>query len=203
MNFSTVSRCKYFLIFGLILVIVASCKKEDVPETVLPGEYLPAYPGSYWDYSDGSRSRVEPQYAIHSYRQAANSVKMTNEAYVPVLDGQYLYEYSVWQSSPVYPLKKLLSTSSDEWIVDENNNVKIYRQSKKLDSLVIAYPGKDSVFKSVIATVEFMGTFNENNWSRREFYAKNVGLIRVEINNPYDTLPFVVEKEIRTYFINH
>ena len=186
-------------------LLLASCKKQEDPDTKLPGAYLPAYPGSYWDYSDGTRSRVEPQYELHSYRESPNSTNKTASVYVPVLDGQYLYEYSVYQSSPVYPLKQLLSTTVNQtWVVEMNNNIPVNRYSAFLDSLVVAYPGKDSVFKKVFTVVEYVAkdTLDENDWNRKEYYANNVGLIRVDINDPYDTLPPVIQKEIRSYFIN-
>jgi hypothetical protein len=198
-------RFKPYFLIVLILgsFIISSCKNDAEPDVKLPGIYLPAYPGSYWDYSDGTRSRVESQYQEHSYRASTNSTSYTETYLVPVIDGQYLYEYSVYQLSTIYPLRKLLDiTPKQSWIVEENNEVKVERYSGHLDSLVVAYPNKDSVFKSVVTSVEYIDSLGEDRWNRKEYYAKNVGLIRVDINDPFDTLPPVIQKEIRTYYIN-
>jgi hypothetical protein len=191
------------LIFSCFALIFSSCKDTKQPDVILPKEYLPAYPGSYWDYTDGTRSRVEPQYEEHSYRESANSTSYSEACLVSVIDGKYLYEYSVYQSSPIYPLRKLLSDKNENaWVVEDNNGVRLLRHSQSIDSLIVIYPHKDSIFRNIIISVEYIDSLGEDRWTRKEYYAKNVGLIRVDVNNPFDTIAPVIEKEIRTYHIN-
>lgn len=199
---------RFFATTALALAVMASCEKGNDAKYFEPDVYLPAYPGSYWDYTDGTRVRAT-NYELHSYRLSTSSSKRSEECYVPVWDGKYLYKYSIYQSSPLYPMKELLKPkgSSSPWVVDENNGVRLKRSEVHLDSMFIRMPAdsvsfKDSVFKDVYRVTEFLETYDDvNYWNLREYYAKNVGLIKVEVNSPNDT-NYIVQKEIRAYHIN-
>jgi hypothetical protein len=203
---------KYFAaaFFVGILACMYSCNVDEEPEYVFPGDYFPAYPGSYWDYTNGSRVIVEKNYSLHSYQPDISSAQKTAEKYVPEINGKFLYKYSITQSSTKYPLKKLLDeTSKEKWLVNEINNVKIYRQVvETIDSMYINFPpftqNNDSTkFKNVLVVVEFMDSLKADRWNVKEFYAKNVGLIRRELDNPLDGKAAIVEKEIQAYFIDN
>ena len=193
-----------FMALGLAL---SACDNGSDARYIEPNEYLPAYPGSYWDYSDGTRVRAT-DYELHNYRLSTSSSKYSEECYVPIWDGKYLYKYSIYQASPLYPMKELLrAKGSAEWIVDESNGAKLKRSEAFIDSMYIRIPVdstfKDSLFKEVYQITEYQENMdNTTHWNTREYYAKNVGLIKVEVNNPNDTLSAVVQKEIRAYFIN-
>lgn len=192
-------RFKLAFIAAAGLAVLAACGDGNDPKYITPDVYLPAFPGSYWDYTDGTRVRATG-YELHSYRESTTSTDYTDECYVPVWDGKYLYKYSIYQSSPIYPMKKLLmATGSSVWIVDENNGQKLKRSELLIDSLAVG----DSLYKSVFCVTEFLENLdNISNWNIREYYAKNVGLVKVEVNNPHDSLGYVVQKELRSYFIN-
>lgn len=183
----------------ILAVLFTACDKGSDPEYIRPDVYLPAYPGSYWDYSDGSRIRAT-NYELHSYRTSTQSTQYSNESYVPIWDGKYLYKYSIYQPSPLYPMKQLLKASgTSTWIVDENNGVKVKRSEQHIDSLMV----DNKLFTDIYQVTEFLETLdNTDNWNIREYYAKNVGLIKVEVNNPTDKQNSIVLKEIREYFIN-
>ncbi len=200
-------------ILSLLLVSAlafSGCEKESDPVYVTPKSYLPAYPGSYWDYTDGTRLKTASDYVQHQYQLAPNSTDNSAVKLVPYYNSQYLYEYQVWQDVPLFPLKKLLSESATEnpWVVNEVNGVKIYRKTTRiLDSLIVSYPPfnatSDSIFYSVIEVVEYNDTLGVARWNTREYYAKNVGLIRTDINNPFDSLGFVTVSTLQGYFINN
>ena len=97
-------------------------------------------------------------------------------------------------------MKELLrAKGSAVWIVDENNGDKLKRSEVAIDSLVVG----DSVYKNIYCVTEFIESLdNVDHWNTREYYAKNIGLVKVEVNNPHDTLGCVVQKELRSYFIN-
>lgn len=186
-----------------------SCKVEEEPEYILPGDYFPAYPGSFWDYTNGSRVIVEKNYVLHSYQPDISNPQKTAEKYVPVIDGNYLYKYSITQASTKYPLKKLLDeTSKEKWLVNEINNVKTFRQVvETIDSMYINFPpftqNTDSTkYKDILVVVEFIDTLKADRWHVKEYYAKNIGLIRRELDNPLDENAAIVEKEIQRYFID-
>ena len=181
------------------LAVFAACGDGSDPQYITPDAYLPAFPGSYWDYTDGTRVRATG-YELHSYRPSTTSTDYTDECYVPVWDGHYLYKYSIYQPSPLYPLKELLrAKGSAVWIVDENNGDKLKRSEAAIDSLIVG----DSVYKDIYCVTEFIESLdNVDHWNTREYYAKNIGLVKVEVNNPHDTLGCVVQKELSHYFIN-
>ena len=194
------------ILIGLaIFIMMGACQKETSSTYIYPKDYLPAYPGSYWDYSNGERSSVDPEYQLHNYETSVSSSVKSSTVYVPKVDGQYLYEYSITQNSTVYPIKKLLeeTVSTKPWVVNVVNGENIYRQTIKVgDSLIVKYPDKDSLFRQVIVVVEFIDSLTVDRWSVKEYYAKNVGLIRRDINNPWDDKDPVTEKEIRSYCIH-
>lgn len=184
------------------------CGKDTETVYVLPKDYLPAYPQSMWDYSNGERILVASSYQPHAYQESVTSPAYTATKYVPVVDGRYLYEYSVFQNSTTYPLKQLLSeTNGESWVVNEVNNEKTYRQvvskSDNIDITLLQSTGtKDTTFSNVITVVEYLDTLGVDQWSQREYYQKNVGLIRIDVNNPYDEESFVIQKQLINYIIN-
>lgn len=188
------------LAFGAFFM---QCADDNSLSIVYPKAYLPAYPGSWWSYTNGDRSLVYPEYVGHNYEPSINSPESTTEMLVPYLDGEYLYEYKITQMSTEYPVKKLLDSSIvAEWVVNVVNDEKIYRKTiAKIDSFYLA--GDSSLFTDVLTVVEFQESMGVNKWNKKEYYAKNVGLIRVDINNPNDTLPAIIQKEMVAYHINN
>ena len=79
------------------LAVMAACDDGNDARYITPEPYLPAYPGSYWDYSDGSRVRA-CDYELHRYRESTTSTGLTDECYVPVWDGKYLAALSAENS---------------------------------------------------------------------------------------------------------
>ena len=64
------------------LAVFAACGDGSDPQYITPDAYLPAFPGSYWDYTDGTRLRATG-YELHSYRPSTTSTDYTDECYVP------------------------------------------------------------------------------------------------------------------------
>jgi hypothetical protein len=198
---------KVYLILMLI-GLLSSCGKDNPLTIVYPKEYLPAYPGSYWDYSNGERVTVQPEYVAHNYQASINSPDYTEEKMVPCINGDYLYEYSITQFSTTYPLKTLLQDKPGKaWIVNEVNGEIIYRQTiALLDSIYIYEPSfgiqTDSLYKDVLVVVEYSDTLTAKKWNLKEYYAKNVGLIRVDVNDPFYSKDSVTQKVIIGYHIN-
>lgn len=195
----------------LIIFVIASftsCKKKAEIQYVYPKAYLPAYPGSYWDYTNGERVLTSKNYVQHQYEESINSNQKTPKQYVPQYMGQYLYEYGITQNSTTYPLKKLLNEELGQtWEVNKINNQKIIRKVvEKKNEMKIPFPPFnkpiDSLIKDILVVIEYIDTLGEERWNTREYYAKDIGLIRVDVNNPFDESPPVVQKQIQGYHIN-
>ncbi len=189
-----------FVIISALLLL--GCSSDSEFSIIYPKEYLPAYPGSWWVYSNGQRSLVHSEYVAHNYEPNIYSPDNSSEKLVPYMDGEYLYEYDITQMSTVFPVKKLLKeTLNSDWKVNEVNGEEIWRKTtQKIDSF---YLSTDSLYTNVIVVVEYKKTLGDDRWNLKEFYAKNVGLIRVDVNNPSDTLSAVIQKEVVTYHINN
>ncbi len=197
------------VILFLAVILIASCSKDDVLTVVSPKEYFPAYPGSWWEYSNGEVSKVHPEYVAHSYQPSINSPENSGKKLVPYIDGKYLYGYEITQNSTKYPLKQLLSVEVGKpWEVNETSNQKVFRKTtQSKDSIFLKFPSdynaSDSVlYYDILVVVEYLESFDADKWNIKEYYSKNTGLIRREINNPYDTVAAIVEKQLINYFIN-
>lgn len=194
------------LMFGVAFV---GCEPEADPEFIYPKEYLPAYPGSYWDYTNGERILTSASYVSHSYEASISSIENTGSVYVPMYNNEYLYEYTITQNSTEYPTMKLLEEKiGNPWTIRTINGEAVKRQMVAApDSLIIPFPPytnpSDSVFKDILVVVEFIDSLGVERWNLKEYYAKNVGLVRVEANNPLDTLSEIVIKEIQAYKISN
>ena len=199
---------KIFIIF-IAITLFASCKKDDPLDVIVPKAYLPAYPGSYWDYSNGERVSVNSQYVAHSYQEGTNSSTSTVEKLVPKIGNEYLYEYKITQNSIRYPLKQLLSESvSTTWVVDKINNQDIYRKTvESIDTMYIkdisGATNDSTLYINTLVIVEYMDSLGDLRWNTKEYYSKNIGLIKIEINNPYDNLDPVVQKQLILSHINN
>jgi hypothetical protein len=207
------------LILVGVLIVTVSCKKDEPLAVVFPKDYLPAYPGSIWYYSNGDVSKVHTEYMAHSYQAGITSPGSTSPKLVPYIDHEYLYEYGITQNSMTYPLKTLLSeTDKKPWVVDIVEEVEIYREMlAKLDSINVTFDlpihitdttihegeiHAYTTYKDILVVVEYLGTLDKTKWNKKEYYAKNIGLIQVEINNPYDTLVPIIQKKLVNYNIN-
>ena len=70
------------------LAVFAACGDGSDPKYIAPEAYLPAYPGSYWDYTDGTRVRATA-YELHSYRPSTTSTDSTDIVNQLLITGGY------------------------------------------------------------------------------------------------------------------
>lgn len=208
-NFKSMKIINSIIFIITLSFIIIGCKRTDEAEFILPKGYLPAYPGSYWDYTNGERVLTSPNFVLHSFPDSLEAIKSSEDFYVPMYNNQYLYEYCITQNSKTYPIKKLLDEKAgDAWMVTKINNEPIMRQvSATLDKLVVPFPPYDNpidcVFTNIIVVVEFIDSLGVNRWNTKEFYAKDVGLIRVDVNNPFDEHGSIIQKQIKGYRIKN
>jgi hypothetical protein len=196
----------YIILFSSIFIL--GCLEEEEPETIFPKEYFPAYPASYWIYSNGETVKVDAGYHLHSYEDSINSNHKTEAVYVPRIDGQYVYEYGITQNSTRVPLKNLLqeSVSTSPWVVEYWNGKPVYRKVLAVNNTVVLYDSIyniDETFTNVISVIEYAQELSDTNWFVKEYYAQYVGLIRKEINNYQDTLNPLIVYDLVDYYVNH
>ncbi len=188
------------------LLLLFGCEDTDYP-FIFPEKYFPAYPESYWIYSNGETVKVDPGYHKHVYYKELGSMAQTDYVYVPVIDNHFVFKYSITQNNTLLPIKTLLKTSPGaSWIVNHWEGKNVLRKVVQTSATVSLSQGiginHKTVFDSVIVVVEYIGEENEERWIYRESYAPNIGLIKREINN-FDSIHLpVTEMELIKYYIN-
>lgn len=195
------------LIISFLGLIITSCVKDDDVEIIYPKDYLPAYPTSYWVYSNGEIVKVEPGYHLHSYHDSINNNHVSEEVYVPKINGEFLYEYSITQNSIQFPLKELLRENiNSQWTVNLWNDMPVYRKVISLNDTIVlkdSITGIDTTLTSIVSVIEYTTDLGEENYFVKEYYAKQIGLVRKEYNNYQDTLGSFIAYDLVDYFINH
>lgn len=95
----------YFIIISMILLIAGCKKDENQISTILPGNYFPVYPGSYWVYLENnskiiknstSDTYVENHYYMGEAQKEDGSIytRYSETVLVPLLNGNPIYKYS-------------------------------------------------------------------------------------------------------------
>ncbi len=191
------------LICVITILLLIACEETEYP-VIYPERYFPAYPESFWVYSNGKTLKVDPGYHKHQYYPEIGSVKTTDFVLVPRIENQYVYKYSITQNNPQVPLRTFLKEGSPtSWIVDTWFGENVYRKIEKFNTLdTLYFDNQQTIIDSVITVVEYIGQENENRWIYRESFAPNIGLIRREINIGYDSVIPHTEMVLMRYFIN-
>jgi hypothetical protein len=218
-------------IFGALIILVGliSCKKDNEPkpddtifyDTIKPLGYFPAFPGSFWIYDNNDTLKVVEyeKYVFNSAEYTLEPVYSTLILPKLILNGiynrndsfAYVREYSISKSSvsnyrdPVF--KGLLSTveGAEFRIGGAIQGHKITGKTIKVDTAVYIGPKK---YENVIITIQFdyaciSGTRGSvaDCATLREYYAKDVGLIKREKRNHPLESDFVKDIELVKYEI--
>jgi len=198
---------KNIFLFIIVVFTLWGCNDDEIPY-VFPKDYFPAYPETYWVYSDGTTVKVAPGYHRHKYYEELEYTVQTDEVYVPKIDEHYVYGYEITQDDNRIPLKELLSESNGaDWEVGYWQNGEIRRQVINKDTTVTlsnsVYNVKlDSTiyeFDSCIVVIEYYRDTIDNPWLSKEIYAPKVGLIREEIKRGGDSL---ILRELVKFYIS-
>jgi hypothetical protein len=214
-----------------VIIGFISCKEDNgtdpvdnvVYDTIKPLDYFPAYPGSYWIYDNNDTLKVAEQYEKYIFNSAGYSAVpdidtlilpklILNGIYNPTDTFAYVNGYSISKSNksnyrdPAF--KKLLSLieGAEFTIGGAIQGHKITGKTINADTTIII---GTTEYKNVIMTIQFdyacvlgTGSSPEDCATLREYYAKDVGLIKRESRNyPMDTV-FTVDFELTQYMIN-
>lgn len=205
--------------FGILIIfIMMSCnrsepEKPDIPDpvktkktikdlgTVIPSDYFPAYPGSYWVYDiadlDGSNghkwykkdtARVMDEYQTFTYFERVENLPPNIDsceaiwtAKLPYIKG-FHSEYYLKGYHMVFPLesncsfsKLLLSEKTDIIYNSYSNRFQSISHRTITTDTTITFPnGKTYTNVLIVATTD------DGNYRQGYFYAKNIGLIARE-----------------------
>lgn len=191
-------------VFILLLMLGYGCQDNET-EYLFPKDYFPAYPESYWIFSDGTMMKVSPGYHKHDYYEELGNNITSEQVYVPKIDNDYVYEYAITQKDNREPLKQLLSENyGDDWRVSSQPpNGQLRRKVVNRDTTVTlnnpVENNEQKKFDSCIVVIEYFKDTIAHTWQTKEIYAPKIGLIRQEIRRGEDSL---VAKELVKYYIS-
>lgn len=215
----------FILLFSLGLFV--SCKKKDLPcdqtnenftnDTILPSDYLMTYPGSWWEYNDGTLDSCSnwenvtykevntcngcvitnldhhylprsTRYGILDFESVVNNYNQNGSEFYQFIGGQNIGDLFYFESSPSSPNAPTPVT---------------YLTYRYLENHFATYEVQNQTYNDVIVTRRERYTIVNDTLSNggyRSFYAKNVGLIKEVVYNNIDGPP-VDSIELVNHFI--
>ncbi len=210
LNIKSMKKLIFFSLFGLFFILLFSCDEDDNPTspTINPLPYYPAYPGSYWIYTNGDTIKVADKYGLYSYCSDYPNGPIDTELFLPIITLRgdslaYVKEYSFSNKYVSFYVPNFSPFFSQNiGIFYQSNNhgpIQTYGETVKVDTSITI----DSVkYENVIITVYYDSQYYGSQYATlREYYAKNIGLIKRERRDfPTDTL-FTTELELKDYYI--
>lgn len=206
------------------------CTKDTTPvvkvyPTIEPLSYFPAYPGSYWEYNDSLLLEVSDNYVQYVYNKGVHESYHKDTLMLPELktigifngNGKrsYVKEYEIsrpnydpssWQNGPFQPI--LSPNLGEEFYVKYYTGSGVYYKGRnvKMDtSINVAGTTYTNVTIQRFYSSQYPVTPTVQNYfcaTKRDFYAKDVGLIRRDVKLAQDTV-FITTYKLTDYFINH
>ncbi|MBK9271690.1 MAG: hypothetical protein IPM48_08820 [Saprospiraceae bacterium] len=211
----------------ILLFILLSCRPESNDSTafvkkLFPLPYFPAFPGSWWAYDNGDTMRVAPQMEAYIFNSSSYTAPPDFDTLIlPKLlpDGIYnlgdsvafVREYGISKSSqsgyrdPAF--KQILALRKDEEFVIGGAFAghRITGMTIAVDtSLVVRGVRFDSVIVCILfdeACRNGTGGSAQDCSTQRDFYAKNIGLIKRDSRTGIFQTPYEKEFELVDYFI--
>lgn len=214
----------------IFLTGLISCDKDTetnpsnsvVYDTIQPLNYFPAYPGSYWVYDNNDTLKVAGQYEKYIFNAAGYTAEPDYDTLILpklILNGvfnltdtyAYVNGHSISKASesnyrdPAF--KELLSlTEGSEFIIGGAvQNHKITGKTIKVDTVITIGAIE---YNDVVMTIQFdeacvsgTGGSPEDCATLREYYAKDIGLIKREMSNHSTESGFIKDFELISWEI--
>ncbi len=225
-------KAKLLFCFFLATIFLGSCSKEDdiitdnglSYDTIKPLDYFPAFPGSYWIYDNNDTLKVADQYQMFIFGLNEIDPAYYDTLLLPKLESSNIYNtddsygfvrrYEITAPSgaayiqgPIY--RGILSTKEDSIFIYGPSIQGHYPMAKTIKVDTSIYIGSKE-YKNVIITIHWddacisggYGNSPEDCATLREYYGKDVGLIKREHRYyPNETL-FTIHFELVDYYIN-
>lgn len=193
----------YFSIFILISTVIACSKKPPIPpdptnkpivtKLVPPKTFMPAYPGSYWIYNDSDTLKTANSYqTFELYSNPPGNVgnSLIAKYNLPALNGKvsinnmgtnfFIKGYFVTGGNARFPgptfMQFLTEEENDFFTLYSYRGMHIVGKTIKADTSIVV---KNKVYNNTLITLQSYGyDVSEEMAHLREFYAKDIGLIR-------------------------
>jgi hypothetical protein len=217
---------KIFVLLSFFLGFI-SCDKDNVEKpdeykTIVPLDYFPAFPGSYWVYDNGKTLKVADQYEKYIFNSAHYSASPKYDTLLLpklILNGffnsndsfAYVNEYAITKaniSSYKDPAFKCILSEFEDSIFEIGGRDQIHKivgKTIKKDTSIIINSRK---YENVLITIELDLSCNEQGGYpvdscayKREFYAKGIGLIKRESGSYIPVNKWTTDFELKEYHI--
>jgi hypothetical protein len=220
---------KFILLLTILTVTIFSCKDDnDVPlvaetkaievfDTIYPGSYFPAYPGSYWVYDTNDTLKVSSEYkrvitysggVIPSHDTAYMTELILNGIFNKEDSTAYVRGYEISKSS--FELGNY--GSKFKRILSEISESKFSMYYDRIDGPINGFVSKSDTsinvksvqYSNVLEIIIFRERLSlapEECGEIREYYAKGVGLIRRDERDYPSSLEYVTTLELVDYVI--
>ncbi len=191
----------------LFLLLLAACSKDDVEgegcneptalkhlprSTVAPSKYLPAYPGSWWTYSDGSQISTGPAYEMRAVlstnwdpNHGIDRCCPIAILRLPIYDGLPLYGYTLMrQDAPDTHgscCERLLSeTLGDVYYWGGTHYGRTKLRTMAIDTTITLTSGTSYMHCIMVKGVGgiYANYFNNTGTYKLTFYAPDIGLVK-------------------------
>jgi hypothetical protein len=208
------------IIYFIVLVVGCENESPDIEpnnnelnkfDTIFPGDYLPAYPGSYWIYNDGDTITTgekyelsiiyDPRFDISTGVEIFDTCIPIDTAYFPIYDNKVLNRYTTYSYGKGHCSKFRL--------LDETEGIGWTISSSKMDRSGMSVKGKGSTivlpnqisYDSVIVMVYNYTIQNYDVTEYEYYYAKHIGFIGSKII--YDQICGIDTAKWGSYLINY
>lgn len=220
------NKIRYIFLLIILLNVFGCKKKEDnspivpdttshvqidttVIDTIFPGNYFPAYPGSHWTYltSDGDTNfhSTDSTYKIFSHYDPFYNENDSSLYYAPLYDGSIVKKYLIsngpinrWTNGWIRILPESIYVSV---LYEEYEYRPTFLQYGQIWTIDTSMNINSFHFDSVLVVTELSGPSGTEIVIGKTYYAKNVGIVKKERMNYIGTISY--EENIIDFFVNH
>lgn len=204
--------------FLLIAIVLLGCERNDgnnatpTPtsgyDTLLPLDYFPCWPGSWWLYVDSngdtSMTRTDSTWHLDSYVESGAAF-YSDTFFVPFYEGVPIWGYEA-HTGPIsnagsYPLTLILSDTLPvgyPWLIHYWSGTGVSRRVFAIDTTLQT---GTSVFYPTIGVEEYYSTGPQGEPTiAKRYYTSGIGLVREDLYDLIDTT--VNTRWLQSFFIN-
>ena len=200
----------FCFLIGLFFISIFfyACRKDEFVDykIIEPLQYFPVYPGSFWIYNTGDTMKIYDAYQSSGIIEYSQKGEETILVLPKLIANQtfnntdvFINEYSYIGTSNW----RFLSLIEGEQYAISNyyQGHQQFRKTIKVDTSIII---GNRVYQDVIIIAEYESAcgYGEGCYELKDYFAKDVGLIKREYKNWQDSLFYSVS-ELEGYFINN
>lgn len=193
-----------FVLLALILTLLLACQTEPKPEFLGHRTYLPAYPGSHWNYVDSAgQATTISTTKSYFYDRLDCSGEAVRVARITAYNGLPLWGYEQRRRGSAGGCQRLITLLKEDVPVGTSWSVKVDILAPTITHTIMAADTTvvigANTYNSVIVVSQTMSPFSVP--TRITYYAPNVGMIREDSYDPLQSRYDV--RWLKSFLINN